>query len=314
MPVRIPDNLPAAGVLESENIFVMSESRAANQDIRPMRVLILNLMPNKIETETQLLRLLGNTPLQVDVDLLRIHDKVSKHTSIDHMNTFYRNFDDVKANNYDGLIITGAPLGQIDFEDVSYWDHIKEIIDWSQQHVTSVLFLCWAAHAGLFHLYDLQRKLMDTKRSGVFNHQRTQTPHPLLRGFDDEFFAPHSRFAEMDIEQLRAHPDLEILAESDVAGAYLVISKNSHNLFVIGHPEYQKNTLKAEYLRDIDQGLAPDIPVNYFRNNDPEQDPIARWHSHGSLLVSNWLNYYVYQLTPYDLSDMSAMTPWESDM
>ncbi|GGP46158.1 homoserine O-succinyltransferase [Shewanella algicola] len=312
MPVRIPDNLPAAGILESENIFVMSETRAANQDIRPMRVLILNLMPNKIETETQLLRLLGNTPLQVDVDLLRIHDKESKHTSIDHMNTFYRDFDDVRNNNYDGLIITGAPLGQIDFKDVVYWDHIREIIDWSQNHVTSVLFLCWAAHAGLYHLYGLKRQLLQNKRSGVFNHSRTSDPHPLLRGFDDEFYAPHSRFAEMNVEELRQHPEVEVLADSDEAGAYIVISRDNRNLFVMGHPEYQKATLNDEYTRDVGQGLNPDIPQNYYRNDDPSQDVIARWHSHGSLLVSNWLNYYVYQLTPYDLNDMSAKTPWEN--
>ncbi|WP_434952318.1 homoserine O-succinyltransferase MetA [Shewanella sp. HL-SH4] len=312
MPVRIPDDLPAAGILESENIFVMSETRAANQDIRPMRVLILNLMPNKIETETQLLRLLGNTPLQVGVDLLRIHDKESKHTSVDHMNTFYRDFEDVRHNNYDGLIITGAPLGQIDFEDVVYWDHIKEIIDWSQKHVTSVLFLCWAAHAGLFHLYGINRGLLDQKRSGVFNHVRATEPHPLLRGFDDEFYAPHSRFAEINIEDIRRHNDVDILAESAEAGAYIVLSRDSRNLFVMGHPEYQKGTLNDEYQRDLAQGLNPNVPLNYYRNDDPSLDQIARWHSHGSLLVSNWLNYYVYQLTPYDLSDMSKMTPWES--
>ncbi|MCI2961798.1 homoserine O-succinyltransferase [Shewanella sp. N2AIL] len=312
MPVRIPDHLPAAEVLESENIFVMSETRAANQDIRPMKVLILNLMPNKIETETQLLRLLGNTPLQVDVDLLRIHDKESKHTSIDHMNTFYRDFEAVRHKNYDGLIITGAPLGQIDFEDVVYWDHIREIIDWSQEHVTSVLFLCWAAHAGLYHLYGLNRKILQRKRSGVFVHRRTSQHFPLLRGFDDEFFAPHSRFAEMDVEEIRQHPQLQLLAESDEAGAYLVLSRNNRNLFVMGHPEYQKSTLNEEYQRDLSQGLDPNVPQNYYRNDDPKDDAIARWHSHGSLLVSNWLNYYVYQLTPYDLSDMTAMTPWES--
>ena len=310
MPVRIPDHLPAAEVLESENIFVMSETRAANQDIRPMKVLILNLMPNKIETETQLLRLLGNTPLQVDVDLLRIHDKESKHTSIDHMNTFYRDFEAVRHKNYDGLIITGAPLGQIDFEDVVYWDHIREIIDWSQEHVTSVLFLCWAAHAGLYHLYGLNRKILQQKRSGVFVHRRTSQHFPLLRGFDDEFFAPHSRFAEMDIEEIRQHPQLQLLAESDEAGAYLVLSRTNRNLFVMGHPEYQKSTLNEEYQRDLSQGLDPNVPQNYYRNDDPKADAIARWHSHGSLLVSNWLNYYVYQLTPYDLSDMTAMTPW----
>ncbi|MFS1422244.1 homoserine O-acetyltransferase MetA [Shewanella sp. 10N.286.48.B5] len=311
MPVRIPDDLPAAEILESENIFVMSETRAANQDIRPMRVLILNLMPNKIETETQLLRLLGNTPLQVDVDLLRIHDKASKHTSVDHMNAFYRDFEAVKTNNYDGLIITGAPLGQLDFEDVVYWDHIKQIIDWSQEHVTSVLFLCWAAHAGLFHLYGINRSLLEQKRSGVFNHSRTNEPHPLLRGFDDEFFAPHSRYAEVNINDLHQHSDVEVLAESAEAGAYIVLSRNNRNLFVMGHPEYQKPTLNDEYQRDVGLGINPNIPSNYYRDNDPSQEPIARWHSHGSLLVSNWLNYYVYQLTPYDLSDMSARTPWE---
>lgn len=312
MPVRIPDHLPAAEVLESENIFVMSETRAANQDIRPMKVLMLNLMPNKIETETQLLRLLGNTPLQVDVDLLRIHDKESKHTSIDHMNTFYRDFEDVRHKNYDGLIITGAPLGQIDFEDVVYWDHIREIIDWSQEHVTSVLFLCWAAHAGLYHLYGLNRQVLPQKRSGVFVHRRTCQHFPLLRGFDDEFFAPHSRFAEMNLEDIKQHPQLQVLAESDEAGAYLVLSRNNRNLFVMGHPEYQKSTLNDEYHRDLAQNLNPDVPQNYYRNDNPEAEAIARWHSHGSLLVSNWLNYYVYQLTPYDLNDMTAMTPWES--
>ncbi|QYK11726.1 homoserine O-succinyltransferase [Shewanella rhizosphaerae] len=313
MPVKIPDNLPAAEILESENIFVMSETRAANQDIRPMKVLILNLMPNKIETETQLLRLLGNTPLQVDVDLLRIHDKVSKHTSIDHMNNFYRDFEAVRHKNYDGLIITGAPLGQIEFEEVTYWDHIREIIDWSQHHVTSVLFLCWAAHAALYHLYGLQRKLLSAKRSGVFNHQRTHKHFPLLRGFDDEFFAPHSRFAEMEVADLKAHKELQVLAESDEAGAYLVLSRNNRNLFVMGHPEYQKSTLKDEYQRDLAEGLNPSVPKNYFRGDDPSQAPVARWHGHGSLLVSNWLNYYVYQLTPYDLHDMSAITPWEHE-
>ncbi|WP_065188604.1 homoserine O-acetyltransferase MetA [Shewanella woodyi] len=312
MPVKIPDDLPAAEILESENIFVMSETRAANQDIRPMKVLILNLMPNKIETETQLLRLLGNTPLQVDVDLLRIHDKESKHTSIDHMNNFYRDFEAVRQKNYDGLIITGAPLGQIEFEKVSYWDHIREIIDWSQQHVTSVLFLCWAAHAALFHLYGLNRNLLEQKRSGVFVHRRTTQHFPLLRGFDDEFLAPHSRFAEMSLGQLKAHPELQVLTESDTAGAYMVLSRNNRNLFVMGHPEYQKSTLKDEYHRDLEQGLNPDVPQNYFRDDNPEKEPVARWYGHGSLLVSNWLNYYVYQLTPYNLDDMSGITPWEN--
>jgi len=279
-----------------------------------MKLLILNLMPNKIETETQLLRLLGNTPLQVDVELLRIHDKESRHTPLDHMNTFYRDFEQVRHKNYDGLIITGAPLGQLDFAEVDYWDHIREIIDWSQQHVTSVLFLCWAAHAGLYHLYGVERQILASKRSGVFNHRRSLQHFPLLRGFDDEFFAPHSRYAEIPLAELKAHTELNVLAESAEAGAYLVLSKDNRNLFVIGHPEYQKSTLRDEYQRDTLAGINPSVPLNYFRDDDPEQEPVARWHSHGSLLVSNWLNYYVYQLTPYDLSDMSAKTPWESEV
>lgn len=312
MPVRIPDDLPAVGELISENIFVMSKTRADNQEIRPMKLLILNLMPNKIETETQLLRLLGNTPLQVNVDLLRIHDKVSKNTPVDHMNTFYRDFDEIKHKNYDGLVITGAPLGLIDFEEVVYWDKIKNIIDWAQLHVTSVLYLCWAAHAGLHYLYGLKRQILQTKRSGVFPHYRDHQNYPLLRGFDDVFYAPHSRYAEMPLEDIQHHSELNVLAYSEQAGAYLVLSKDNRNLFVIGHPEYRRNTLSDEYFRDVEAGINPQIPENYFKNNDPKEKPLARWYGHGSLLFSNWLNYYVYQLTPYDLKDMSAVTPWES--
>lgn len=304
MPVKIPDSLPAAAILGSENIFVMSEARAQRQDIRPLKLLILNLMPNKIETETQLLRLLGNTPLQVDVDLLRIDDKKSKHTPIVHMKHFYCDFEQVRHKNYDGLLITGAPLGQLAFEEVNYWQHICDIIDWSQQHVTSVLFLCWAAHAALYHLYDLKRQVLDIKRSGVYLHYRTQAHYPLLRGFDDEFFAPHSRYAEMDLTQLQAHPQLNVLAASKEVGAYMVLSQDNRNLFVTGHPEYHKHSLDEEYKRDMLAGLNPAQPKNYYRNNDPEQSPIARWHSHGNLLISNWLNYYVYQQTPYDLNDI----------
>ncbi|WP_163933305.1 homoserine O-succinyltransferase [Paraferrimonas sp. SM1919] len=311
MPVRIPDHLPAAKTLNQENIFVMSETRAANQEIRPMKVLILNLMPNKIETETQLLRMLSNSPLQVDVELLRIHDKQSKHTPCDHMNAFYRDFKDIRERNYDGLIVTGAPLGQIDFTEVSYWDKIQDIFNWSQQHCTSVLYLCWAAHAAFYHFYGLNREVREQKRSGVYLHQKSDSNAPLLRGFDDEFYAPHSRFAEMNLEELELHPELEVLASSEQVGAYLVLSKDNRNLFVMGHPEYDKDTLAQEYHRDVQAGINPDIPVNYFRNNDPSQSPVGRWRSHGSLLLANWLNYYVYQLTPYDLSDMSAITPWE---
>lgn len=312
MPVKIPDNLPAAEILISENIFVMSKSRAENQDIRPMKVLILNLMPDKIETETQLLRLLGNTPLQIDIDLLRIHDKVSRHTPTDHMNTFYRDFDEVKSKNYDGLIITGAPLGKVAFEDVTYWKHITEIIDWSQQHVTSILFLCWAAHAGLYHLYGLERQLLAEKCSGVFSHQRSPHSYPLLRGFDDFFYAPHSRYSEVPLKALQQHHKVNVLAHSDDVGAYIVLSKDNKNLFITGHPEYRRNSLADEYQRDCKLGLAPNIPQHYFTNDDPNDLPCVSWYGHGNLLISNWLNYYVYQLTPYDLNDISAVTPWES--
>ncbi len=311
MPVKVPDSLPASAILRGENIFVMSETRAEAQNIRPLKLLILNLMPNKIETETQLLRLLGNSPLQVDVELLRIHNRPSRHTPCDHMNAFYRDFEDVKDNNYDGLIITGAPLGDLEFEAVAYWDEIRAIIDWSQQHATSVLFLCWAAHAAFYHLYGIKRYIRESKISGVFEHRRVHEHVPLLRGFDDEFWVPHSRYAQVALDQLKAHPQLMVLAESDVAGAYLVVDRNNRNLFVTGHPEYTRTTLQDEYRRDLAAGLAPKVPDNYYPDDDPTRKPHARWHSHGALLFSNWLNYYVYQQTPFDLSDMAGMTPWE---
>ncbi|SDI54628.1 homoserine O-succinyltransferase [Ferrimonas sediminum] len=304
MPVRIPSRLPASEILRSENIFVMSDERAESQDIRPLKLLILNLMPNKIETETQLLRLLGNSPLQVDVELLRIHRKPSKHTSIDHMDDFYRDFDEVRDNNYDGLIITGAPLGNIEFEQVSYWSEICEIIQWSQQRATSVLFLCWAAHAALYHLYGIKRYLRDDKISGVFRHRRVHSHVPLLRGFDDEFWVPHSRYAQVSLDRLKAHERLRVLAESDEAGAYLIVSEDNRNLFVTGHPEYTRTTLQDEYRRDRAGGGTPQVPKNYYPKDDPTQPPHARWHAHGALLISNWLNYCVYQQTPYDLNSL----------
>ncbi|MGB0835622.1 MAG: homoserine O-succinyltransferase MetA [Psychrobium sp.] len=311
MPINIPDKLPAKNELRQENIFVMSESRALSQQIRPMKVLLLNLMPNKIETETQLLRLLANTPLQVDVEFLRIHSNISKHTPQDHMNDFYRDFDEVKDKNFDGLIITGAPLGDVDFDDVIYWEKIKTVFDWSQQHVTATLFLCWAAHAAFYHLYDLERYIRDKKIAGVFLHQRSQLHDPLLRGFDDEFWVPHSRLAQMNVDELRQHPDLDILAASDEAGAYLVVSKDRRRLFVLGHPEYNVSTLGDEYKRDNDAELSPSIPTNYFPNDDASQEPKGCWRSHANLLISNWLNYYVYQITPFDLSHLHRRTPWE---
>ena len=311
MPINVSDQMPAVDILRSENIFVMSESRASTQQIRPMKVLLLNLMPNKIETETQILRLLSNTPLQIDVEFLRIHNKESKHTTQDHMNSFYRDFDEVKDTNFDGLIITGAPLGDIDFDDVIYWQQIKQIFDWSQQHVTSTLFLCWAAHAAFYHLYGLERFIRKQKITGVFLHHRRKIHDQLLRGFDDQFFVPHSRLAQMDIGHLNDHPQLEVLADSPEAGAYIVVSKDRRNLFVLGHPEYNVTTLADEYNRDLMSDLSPRIPENYFPNDDTTKTPQGSWRSHANLMINNWLNYYVYQITPYDLSDLNTKTTLE---
>ncbi len=301
MPVRIPDDLPATKILTSENIFVMSESRAIRQEIRPLKILILNLMPDKIEAETQLLRLIGNTPLQVEVDFMRIHNRTSKHTPASHMVSFYSEFSDIKQNNYDGMLITGAPLGKLDFEDVEYWQCIKAVLDWSQEHVTSVMFFCWAAHAALFHLYGVKRKVLDEKRNGVFSHNTIIQHEPLTRGFDDVFNVPHSRYSEINIDDINKHESLKLLASSSKAGAYLLLSSDNKNIFVLGHPEYQKLTLKNEYLRDCESGNSVRIPENYFDGDDVDKDPIANWVGHGNLLISNWLNYYVYQITPYRL-------------
>ncbi|EKG2482819.1 homoserine O-succinyltransferase [Vibrio vulnificus] len=305
MPIRIPDQLPAADVLRTENIFVMSETRAASQEIRPLRVLILNLMPKKIETETQFLRLLSNSPLQVNVELLRIDDRPSKNTPTEHLDNFYRQFEMVKNRNFDGLIITGAPLGLVQFEDVIYWGHLKTIMEWAKSHVTSTLYVCWAAQAGLKLLYDLPKKTRKEKLSGVYHHRIHKPYHPVLRGFDDSFLAPHSRYADFSPEYLAEHTDLDILATSDDAGVYLATTKDKRNVFVTGHPEYDPHTLHNEYIRDLGEGMEPAIPVNYYPNDNPDNPPIASWRSHGHLLFSNWLNYCVYQQTPYDLDHFS---------
>ncbi len=305
MPIRIPDQLPATDVLRTENIFVMSESRAASQEIRPLRVLILNLMPKKIETETQFLRLLSNSPLQVNVELLRIDNRPSKNTPTEHLDTFYRQFEMVKGKNFDGMIITGAPLGLVQFEDVIYWDHLKTIMEWAKDHVTSTLYVCWAAQAGLKLLYDLPKRTRKEKLSGVYHHKIHKPYHPVLRGFDDSFLAPHSRYADFSPEFLEEHTDLDILATSDVAGVYLATTKDKRNVFVTGHPEYDSHTLHNEYIRDLGEGMEPAIPVNYYPNNNPGNGPVASWRSHGHLLFSNWLNYCVYQQTPYDLDHFS---------
>ncbi|MFD2167793.1 homoserine O-succinyltransferase [Thalassotalea euphylliae] len=301
MPIKIPDQLPALSILGNENIFVMSEHRAANQDIRPMEMAILNLMPNKIETEVQILRMLSNTPLQINVDLVRIHANPSKNTPTSHLESFYRLFDDVKGKQYDGLIITGAPLGLMDYEDVSYWDKIQDVFDWAQNNVVSTMFLCWAAHAALYHHYGLNRQVRDQKLSGVYRHDVTKAHEKLTRGFDDEFWVPHSRYGEVTPEDYQSIPHLQILGQSAEAGVYLVASEDKRQVYVTGHPEYDPSTLDEEYRRDLAADLAPDIPVNYYRDNNPDNAPSSKWRSHGSLLFNNWINYYVYQITPYQL-------------
>lgn len=311
MPIKIPDQLPAAEVLGQENIFVMTESRAVTQNIRPLRVLILNLMPKKIETEIQLMRMLSNSPLQVDVDLLRIDDRESKNTPQAHLENFYHDFEQVRGNNYDGMIITGAPLGLVEFEEVVYWPRIVEIIEWSHQHVTSTLFLCWAVQAALKALYGMEKQTHGEKLSGVYRHHRLDEHEALLRGFDDEFVAPHSRYAAFDGDLIRAHTDLQIFAESEEAGVYLAATKDCRQVFVTGHPEYDALTLDGEYRRDLAARLTPVIPVNYYPNNDPSQTPRATWRSHGHLLFSNWLNYYVYQLTSYKVEDIGKVFTYQ---
>jgi len=304
MPIKVIDQLPAVEALSAENVFVMTESRAAAQDIRPLRIAILNLMPNKIVTEIQLLRLLANSPLQLDIELIRIDDHVSKHTPESHLNCFYRYFSDVQGQKYDGLIITGAPLGLVDYEDVTYWQQFGEILRWADTHVTSTLFLCWAAHAALYHYYGLQREIRGEKLSGVYWQDVVQPFSPLLRGFDQQFLVPHSRYAQVPKQKYQQHDDLHILAEADVTGAYLLQNSSGSRIFVTGHPEYDLTTLDDEYQRDLTAGLAPRLPENYYRNNDPAQGPLKLWQAHAFLLFSNWLNYYVYQATPFDLNQI----------
>ncbi len=305
MPIRIPDDLPAAGVLKLENIFIMSESRASHQNIRPLKVLILNLMPNKIETETQLMRLLSNTPLQVDVELIRVDARASRNTPNEHLDKFYGDFDKIKHKKWDGFIITGAPLAKIPFEKVYYWDKFTQIVEWSKTHVTSTLFLCWAAQAAFKCLYGVEKTSKDKKISGIYQHTTYHHHHPLMRGFDDQFWAPLSRFAEFEYDYLNKHSDLTIFADAPNAGVYLAASAECRQVFITGHPEYDANTLNNEYLRDLAEGLAPELPVNYYPNDDKNETPQATWRSHGNLLYSNWLNYCVYQVTPYDLNTMT---------
>ncbi len=301
MPIRIPDSLPARAVLESENIFVMTEHRALHQDIRPLSLIILNLMPTKIVTETQLLRKLSNTPLQITVDLLRTTGHVSKNTDESHLDSFYTTFDQIKDRNYDGMIITGAPVENLDFADVDYWNELCEIMDWTRTHVHSTLHICWGAQAGLFYHYGIQKYSLPQKISGIFPHTALKPNSPLFRGLDDIFYVPHSRYTEVLAEDIQAVPQLELLAVSEEAGVFAVKSVDNRRLFLTGHAEYDADTLALEYKRDLEKGLDIEMPQHYFPNDDPSQVPIMRWRSTGQLIYNNWLNYYVYQTTPYDL-------------
>lgn len=304
MPIKIPDKLPAAKTLKDERIFVMTEKRASSQDIRPLKIAILNIMPTKIVTETQLLRLLGNSPIQVDVDLLKTKTYESKNTAREHLAAFYKVFDDIKDQKYDGLIITGAPVEIMDFGDVEYWQELCDIMEWSKTHVTSTLHICWGAQAGLYYHFGVEKELLPKKLSGVYNHKVKKKNTKLLRGFDDEFFAPHSRYTKSVSEQIKSNENLDILAESKEAGELLISSKDRKMLFITGHMEYDADTLATEYFRDVDKGINPDVPENYFPGNDPKKAPVVKWRSAATLLFSNWINYYLYQETPYDINEV----------
>lgn len=306
MPICIPSDLPAQDILNSENIFVMDNERAESQNIRPLQVGILNLMPNKIETEVQILRLLSNTPLQINVDLIRIDGEAPKNTPKAHMDAFYHSFDQIADKKYDGLIITGAPLAHLDYLDVKYWHRMTTILEWAKRHVQSTLFSCWAAHAALYHFYGKNRVLRNDKLCGVYAHNVLDEHNELLRGFDPVFYAPHSRYGEISVAEYESVQGLKVLASSEETGAYIVASEDKRLVFLTGHPEYDADTLAQEYQRDVLAGLAPKLPKQYFPQDDPGRAPMVNWRSHGSLLFTNWLNYYVYQTTPYDLEQLSS--------
>lgn len=302
MPIRIPNDLPAVKVLNDENIFVMTETRAITQDIRPLKILLLNLMPKKIETETQLSRLLGNTPLQVELELIHTKSHISKNTSADHMLAFYKTFDDIKHKTFDGMIITGAPVEQLPFEQVEYWSELCEIMEWSKTHVHSTFHICWGAQAGLYYHYGIKKKPLEKKLFGVFEHYAVHKRSILLRGFDDVFTVPHSRHTTVNEADIAACKELKILARSDEAGVYAVSTDGGRQIFITGHSEYDAETLKNEYLRDVAEGKEIGLPKNYFPDNNPEKSPVVTWRGHSNLLYSNWLNYFVYQTTPFDIT------------
>ena len=305
MPIKIPNELPAVKTLENENIFVMTETRAITQDIRPLKIVVLNLMPLKIDTETQLARLLGNTPLQIEMELIHTKSHKSKNTSEEHLLAFYKTFDEIKDKYFDGMIITGAPVELMEFEEVSYWEELCNIMEWSKTHVHSTFHICWGAQAGLYYHFGIKKYPLDKKLSGVYSHIADKKKSILFRGFDDKFFVPHSRNTTIKREDIEKNPELKILSSSQDAGIYAIMTKNGKQIFITGHPEYDANTLKKEYLRDKDAGINPSVPENYFPDDNPKKEPVCLWRSHANLLYSNWLNYFVYQTTPYDVNKIN---------
>lgn len=304
MPIRIPNNLPAKQILQDENIFVMDENRAMSQDIRPLQIAILNLMPLKEQTEAQLLRMLSNSPLQVEITLLSPMTHESKNTPLEHLSSFYTTFDKIKSRNFDGMIITGAPVENLPFEEVTYWDELKEIMEWTKHHVTSTFHICWGSQAGLYYHYGIEKLPLREKMHGVFKHTILDEKCPLVRGFDHEFMVPHSRHTTVSIDSINKTGDLILLSTSKEAGFYLAISKDQKQIFVSGHSEYDADSLKNEYIRDLGRGMNPKVPHRYFPDDDPTKEPESTWKSHAHLLYSNWLNYYVYQATPYQLDEI----------
>ncbi len=304
MPLKLPKHLPAIEALKAENIFVMDFERADQQEIRPLSICILNLMPIKEQTENDLIRLLSNTPLQIETTFMMVPGHVSKNTSMDHMEQFYTSFEHLKDQKFDGMIITGAPLEQMDYKDVTYWPVLEEIFDWTRTHVTSTMFICWAAQAGLYHFYGVPKYPLSKKMFGIFKHTSYDPQEPIFRGFDDEFFVPHSRHSEVRKEDILKHPELKIMSESRESGIYMVMAREGREIYVTGHSEYSPYTLDAEYKRDLTKGLPIDMPVNYYKGNNPNNRPLVRWRSTANLLFANWLNYYVYQNTPYNIDEI----------
>ena len=302
MPIKVQNNLPAKKVLEDENIFIMDENRAISQEIRPLQIAILNMMPLKEATEVQLMRSLSNTPLQFDITFLTTASYVGTNTAASHLDKFYQTFDDVKDKRFDGLVITGAPVERMEFEEVGYWEELTQIMEWSKEAVTSTLHICWGAQAGLYYHYGLPKRLLDSKISGIFKHEVKHRKNPLVRGLDDVFWAPHSRYTEVPLDEIKKKKELTVLAESKEAGAFLVMAQDGKQIFVLGHPEYDRLTLDEEYKRDLAKGIEVTMPKNYYPDDDPTQRPLLTWRAHANAIYTNWLNYFVYQVTPYDLT------------